>query len=743
MNRFVGGLVTDASPLTTPENTSYDEDNFVLNMDGSRARRFGMDYEVGYSNIPTNITDVESVRAGITSYRWDNPGGDPSASILVVQVGNELRFFHLRDDALSTSGNMFHTEVVGSNNTDIKFSYAVVDSFLVVVNGDKDVYLFEYGGGVVSRSTRRLLIRDFFGVEDTYNGVDIGRGVNIQTRPENYTFAHLYNLRNQSWGIPRIRGNDEEFEDPVTIFHSAANVWPSNTDTVVEALYPDPADTDNRTIDRFFAENLQKNPIGTSHAAVGYFIIDALDRGQSRLSEDAKNRARYPELTLAVEELTADETPGGPSAVAEFAGRVWYAGFPGSIGNGDAYSPRMSSYILFSKVIESVADINMCYQEGDPTSKFNSDIVDTDGGFIRINEAYGIQKMINLGSSLFIIATNGIWRVTGGSDAGFTATAYIVDKISDRGCNSPDTIVQIESSIMFWGEDAIYHVAKDQFDNWICNNISIGRIQRFYDNIPIGVKRGAYGSYDSYDRTVRWLFNNASNNNVETRELVLDLALQAFYTNTINNFSDSHRYPKVVATYVGLPYQVQTNVNQLQTKYTTFHREVGYIVLTSNDGVARFTFSKYHNPDFRDWYTVDGVGVDAPAFIETAFLSGGDFQRMKQAPYLTVYMRRTEDGYMPNMSPMNPSSCIVQSKWGWSDKDFSGKWGREFQAYRYRRNHVPVNSADQHDTGFMLISSKNKLRGRGRVLSLRFSTEPNKNLELYGWGLVLTIKEEV
>ena len=36
---FIQGLVTEASPLTFPENASIDEDNFVLNRDGSRSRR--------------------------------------------------------------------------------------------------------------------------------------------------------------------------------------------------------------------------------------------------------------------------------------------------------------------------------------------------------------------------------------------------------------------------------------------------------------------------------------------------------------------------------------------------------------------------------------------------------------------------------------------------------------------------------------------------------------------------------
>jgi hypothetical protein len=46
-NTFVKGLVTEAGPLTYPENASLDEENFVLNRDGSRQRRLGMDTFLG------------------------------------------------------------------------------------------------------------------------------------------------------------------------------------------------------------------------------------------------------------------------------------------------------------------------------------------------------------------------------------------------------------------------------------------------------------------------------------------------------------------------------------------------------------------------------------------------------------------------------------------------------------------------------------------------------------------------
>lgn len=42
---FVKGLITEASALTFPEGATVDEDNFVINRDGSRQRRLGLEID--------------------------------------------------------------------------------------------------------------------------------------------------------------------------------------------------------------------------------------------------------------------------------------------------------------------------------------------------------------------------------------------------------------------------------------------------------------------------------------------------------------------------------------------------------------------------------------------------------------------------------------------------------------------------------------------------------------------------
>ena len=68
-NTFVKGLTTEAGPLTFPENASLIDENFVLNRDGSRQRRLGLNYEDGgskqtISSLTSSVEEVGSYLKG-------------------------------------------------------------------------------------------------------------------------------------------------------------------------------------------------------------------------------------------------------------------------------------------------------------------------------------------------------------------------------------------------------------------------------------------------------------------------------------------------------------------------------------------------------------------------------------------------------------------------------------------------------------------------------------------------------
>ena len=757
VNTFVAGLITEASPLTFPANASLDEDNFILNRDGSRKRRLGMDLEEGRVIHGTAIPLPADGNVATSSVRWSNAGGNPDKDLIVFQIGNELKFFDT--DANPISAGFVYQQVFPDVSITRQFSYAVVDGTLVVVTGRKQVTVFKYSSGVVTSSDSILLIRDQFGVTDISGADNLRQGTGITLRPPLRTDTHIYNLRNQTFAQPRKVIGPEAVRDPIQeFFEKAPGKYPSNSDAVTYALYSDTNDSDDRNSERFNALDVVNSPVGSWPAPKGYFIIDAMARGTSRLTEVNKLGAQYPQLTIGVSSLPIDTTPGGATAVSEYAGRVFYAGFSGEIIGPDDNSPRMSSYVLFSQLVEDPTDIVTCYQDGDPTSKETPDLLDTDGGFIRIEGAYSIVRLINIGNALAVLAANGVWLIQGGSDYGFKATNYLITKVTNHGCDSPGSVVVVDNTFMYWSDDGIYNVAPNQFGDYVAENITQKTIQKYYDLIEGLDRRACKGVYDTYEKTVRWLYGGRINSLSKAKELVLDTTLGAFYPATIGQISEGNRLPlpltgvivppfrtlevnvpvtvnTVPVTASGQPVTITDNVTQSTTK------EVTYAILTGVVPTLSFTFGTYMDQGHRDWRSVNGVGVDAESFLLTGYISGGDYQRAKQIPYITTHFNKTEDGFFTDgngdLFPTNPSSCIMQVQWDWANSANSGKWGREFQAYKFRRHYMPLNDADTFDNGYATVQSRNKLRGQGKVLSLLFRSEPDKHMHLLGWSMIM------
>lgn len=792
-NTFVGGLVTEASPLTFPSNAALEIENFNLDKDGTISRRLGMDYENSHVVIDSGVSVDASGEIAISTFNWDNAGGDPKVSVIVIQTGNVLKFFDANSGPITP--NLIHTYTFESLGINTTLSSSVVDGMMVVVGNGKQPIVFTYEDGVVVSEAYTLKIRDTFGVEDfaivskagepsPTTPVDLRAPENINLRPDKSTVTdtHIYNLRNSTYALARMVPDSTILEDPIKSFTEDVTQFealgvpfefrddlaqlPSNADSVTSALFADAEEADDRLTERFHPKVLRRSPRGNFESPMGYFIIDALERGTSRLARvsalDLTKSRAAEDYVYEVNALPLDKTPGGATAVGEYAGRVWYSGFSGDIIGGDSYSPRMSSYILFSKIISSKAELGACHQIGDPTSKEAPDLLETDGGFIRIDEAYGVRKLVNIGSALVVIAENGVWAISGGSDFGFTATSYLVTKVTNHGCVNTNSIVQADSGLVYWGDDGIYQVGRNDVGDVMATNITNNSIQKLYNSVSDLEKLSVQGKFDTYDRKIRWLYKNRVSPVEDTKELILDVALGAFYKHSLPTASLTA--PNVVAYAEVPPYRigevvegvahegvevVHEGVSLCNTASVPLDgvRELLYLTLLETSPTITYTLSSYSNKNFIDWLSFDDVGVDSPATLITGFDGGGDYQRNKQEPYITFHFRKTEDGFeadeLGDIYPTHPSSCKVQAQWEWANSATSGRWGREFQAYRHKRAYIPENISDGFDNGFSVVSTKNKLRGKGKVLSLQIKTEPLKDCNLLGWSRIRSVANNV
>ena len=721
VNSFTKGLITEASPLTFPEGAASQLNNFNLNRDGTISRRLGL-ADRGTSFESSSSFSDKSALTNI--YEWDSAGGVANARLLVIQDGTTARIFDRTSSDISASQ-------IGTINLSVspgtRVTFASINGDLVTATGGGSLYRTSYDGTSISTQTFRLKIRDVFGVSD---GISVGQSVT--TRPTTLTDLHAYNLRNQSWAEPRKLGNTETVGDPLDNYRDETLEYPSNADTVTQALFADPNDTDDRIGKRFFASEVRANPVGVSPAPRGYFIIDALNRGTDRLARVAELQSRYS-YSILVNSLPSDTTPNGATVVEEYAGRAFYAGFSGAVIGGDENSPSLGSYVLFSRLVRTSSDLSECYSEADPTSAVDPDPVATDGGFVRVEGAHNIRAMRVLRDSLYVLAENGIWSISGGGDP-FTAQSIVVNKLTDKGVTGACSVITTDQSLYYWSDSGIYVIGPNEFGDYHPLNLSNTTIQKLYNAIPFESKQNNVGVYDSYEQKIFWQYGGNS-------ELVLDLNLEAFYTNTFG----SNR--NVRASFTIPPFQSRQVVEDVTVGGETVTvlgeavtvsfegirsdtREVAYITAENSGGLTSVKFATKTETNFRDYGTQDAL-----ATMKTGASGLGDFQRYKNVPYLTLHFERTETGLTETFDFLNPSGCLVRVAWEWADSANSNRWTRQFQGYRLRRHYFPVGGA--YDPGFDTVITKNKIRGKGKALSVHFETEPLKNCVLLGWSMII------
>jgi hypothetical protein len=733
---FTKGLITEASPLTFPENASIDERNFVLNRNGSRSRRLGLDYEGGYTLTSTGFSSA-AIQTGKQSFhKWDMPGGDTTVAIGVVRILDKLWFIDLLTNAPSSNLLNGGSSITLSGLSNGEIETATINNKLIIVSEDLTYpVLLAYNSttDTVSQSNITVEVRDIWGVDD---------GLLVNQRPSTLSNTHKYNLRNQGWS-PTIQTSTGA--DAIDRTFTQLTVYPSNSDTWVTGKITNPSSGD---FEKFDGDTLEKNSTSNYQVAKGSYVLDAFNRGSERAANSG--------LTG----LPLDKEKGAFSTVASYAGRIFYSGVNSNITSADSRSPNYSGYVFFTTVVTADDKLGVCYQEADPTDANINDLVTTDGGTIQIPEATQIVKIVSSQASLLVFADNGVWEVYGDT-GGFIATSFQTSKISTNGVKNAKSIVNVNGNFVYWSKAGIYLLTPDAASGrFTAKSISLTTIQSLFLDIPTVGKNYCKGFYDEKENRVRWLYNDTDNYttsnyiNKYNKELVLDLTLEAFYLNEFASLASNSPY---IADYIEIPgYSVSaTDSNVLKGTDEVIITAGDKVIITQDVVASRstqfsfltmtgtsFTVSKFINKSFTEWELAgSGTGVSYSSYLVTGYELFGDIMRNKQIPYVFFYFNRTEDGFTDDGTMLqidNPSSCLVQAQWNWANSANSGKWGNQFQAYRLLRNYIPSGPADTFDYGDAVIVTKNKLRGSGKTISLKIQSEVGKDMQILGWGVTAT-----
>lgn len=762
IRNFAKGIITEVSPLNGQPDSAKDMQNLVLQQDGTIQRRAGLNIEAN-ADLLSAHTKTDDAELPYQSFPWQTSYG----AFVVVQAGNTILVYDAEADN-STNSILF---------ADVSEAYA--DSLINGVGfGDDFVFVYQKSRTVniitatspttFSMTGRNLFIRDLFGVDDDLEDNE---------RPTTLTNNHRYNLYNQGWPDEDVRMIIEEATievvDSTQVVIDPMTGLPDGTKKIIKTVPVENFDGEydalaqTKSIVGFYPSNadvfselktINENTKGTrgyynpkellnekpkAPAAKGAILIKFLDMFLSRRERSGVNID------------TVDVFAGGPTVVTKHAGRLFYGGFVGTESNENSTTPTRSKMILFSQSSLSKDSYGKCYSLNSPTSPTFNEVTAADGGFINIPEVETILALEPIGNSLVVVATNGVWAIRS-PDTGFSPTTYVIDKISDIGASSKKSIVNADQSIVYWSAGGIYSVAYNaQTLRLEPRNLTEQTYQKAYKAIPTSGINGAEGFYDKADRYIRFLYSDDQPALTYNSELYLNTITGAFTRFKISKTDASSvrgyfRSP-VTSTRLGEDQVVvggelvvagadEVFVSQ---RVISTEQTAEKLITLCNNGVGNFalTFSQYIDGNFVDFASVPEFdGEDIEAFVIVQDFTASDASKRKQVPYFTTYFERTEDGYDEEdlFNLTGQSSCLVQSRWDFSGSAASGKWGREFQAYRLRRAYLPEDSLDDFDYGYDVVVTKNKLRGRGRALSLRMRSEPGKNMHILGWGMAIT-----
>ena len=734
VNNFVRGLITEAAELTFPESASTDELNCDLRRDGTRRRRLGVIKEDDYGDSLFRIYDTTRVANG----DWFNVAGNPALEFLVVQIDNTLYFYDKNKLPYSRQQKFYgidlspyeHPASPGAENSDCQFTS--IKGKLVVSSPEINTIVVDYDEATQTFSATQInfRVRDFeFQTPDT----------SIYFTARGYaTDATEYDTLNSGWAEAN---NGRAGYNALSYYRATrSGLYPPLT-------MPWFAGKDSAELQD--TNELEKIAGGTSLSGNGRYILDFFN--QNRQATVAADGGAYGSAISANLNKVINSRF---SCVESFSGRVFYAGLNSSTDGGK---------VLFSKVIESNNDFGVCHQLNDPTSEYFSDLLSTDGGVIDIPDAINIKKLYASQSSIFVFAENGVWQISG-VDGVFSATAYSVNRVSRVGILSAGSFVAAESTPFWWSRFGIHTLTTDSVSlQGSEQNLTISTIQSFWDEIGVDEKEQVKGVYDSINKKIYWAYpdNNEPLQSKLNNFLILDIPLGAFYPWKISDQPREVFFPRTnyvvgVAFYSGYGSEsrldnviqnadnivISTGENVVVEVPSDVRTGDAAIVLLTRHITDKMTMATFTSTEFLDWLDTDNdpLPVNRPApyisYAETGYDFIGDLTVKKNAPYLVVYSRLTEEGFTGNevdgYETIRPSSLLVSTSW-----DFKETFTTPQQAYRLKQT-VVVNPNDltEFDYPESVITTRLKLRGHGRSMRIRYESEPGKDFLLLGWGVI-------
>jgi hypothetical protein len=452
--------------------------------------------------------------------------------------------------------------------------------------------------------------------------------------------------------------------------------------------------------------------------------------------------------------IDADGFPAGFNAACMSQGRFWVANVPGE-----------RNTIYFSQSISEDKHYSRMYQFADPLNPDDPDVVDTDGGYIKITSAEEIVGLADYIGGVLVLATNGIWYISG-ADGYFKATSYNIKKVSDDGCMGRFTWTPVENTILYASTSGIYAVNLDDISGEPVVTEATVKIKDFWSSIPHKQRELAEFMYnpDTFNVYIAMNFttpaNSATNNPFDQSSakrdmLVLHTKHSAWFKYSLSSDADRSKVTigsvvPIVANLSDFEPVTVSGVNvtvggagvTVPAGASAASTITGLIFMKRNGNSMDWSIGLLNGSSFKDFSRSTTDAESYSSYIQSVPQLYTDGGHRKQAPYLYTFFDTVETGFDPTTETyINPGGCFYRIIWNWSSSDKAAKWGTAYPAYKPSRfNYI---YEDGTLLSYSVVRNRHRIRGSGPALAFRFESDGDKDFHLLGWQADISVDKDV
>ena len=320
--------------------------------------------------------------------------------------------------------------------------------------------------------------------------------------------------------------------------------------------------------------------------------------------------------------------------------------------------------VLFSQTVkEDGTGFDLCYQNADPTSTEVSDVVTTDGGYVKFNTMGRGMALKTFNRGVLVFGRDVVYGLISPIEGKFTATDYDILELSRAGLIGSESVVSTTQQVYYWSPTGIYTIGvnPETGSTIFAQSISLNTIQTFYNNLPIYSKEHCKGVYDYTTNRIYWYYPTDEEhlNNLDGC-LVYDITYNCFMPQQISqdilyntgflehlmlDVADVSQSYEIEPTYYLRAGGVRVvaggdKVLVSDETSTDYHRwtSIQHLVAKRVDDKYQFSIGDFNDREFHDWEF-----QDYKSYVVSRPITLGDTYFNKQTPIMQTLFKRTEE----------------------------------------------------------------------------------------------------